>query len=71
MSTKIINVNVLIGVGPDEILIEDNSSLKSVVGTYEDDIVTLCVANGEGKKTYVMTKNYAKKLAEALMEKAK
>lgn len=71
MCTKIINIDCMIGVSDDEILVEDNTSLKSVVGTYEDNFVTLCMANGDGKKSYMMTKKYARQLAEALMEKAK
>ena len=71
MCTKIINIDCLIAVSSDEILVEDNIPLKSVVGTYEDNFVTLLMANGDGKKSYMMTKKYARKLAEALMEKAK
>ena len=67
--TKIIDLNVCLAVADDEILIEDKSSTKAVVGTY-DTLITLDIATTNGKQTFLITKQFAKDLAKALQEKA-
>lgn len=70
MDAKVISIEVLLAVTDNEILVEDNSSMKSVVGTYEG-FVTMCIANSDGKQNYILGKKFAKKLGEALLEKSK
>lgn len=66
---KIIDLNVCLAITDDDILVEDNSSTKAVVGTY-DGFITLDLATNNGKQTYIITKQFAKNLAKALQEKA-
>lgn len=67
--TKIIDLNVCLAVSDDDILVEDNSSTKAVVGTY-DGFITLDIATNNGKQVFLITKQFAKDLAKALEEKA-
>lgn len=68
--SKIIELNIIMAITDDDILVEDNSSMKAVVGTY-DTLITLDIATTNGKQTFLITKQFAKNLAKALEEKSK
>lgn len=69
---RVIDLNVLLCVGDNDILVEDNSSTKAVVGTYDDErLVVLTMGTPDGKRTFLLNKKFAKDLAKALEEKSK
>lgn len=68
---RIIETPVLISVDDNEVLVEDKTSLKAVVGIYEKEFIALTIVNSEGKKSYLMNKKFAQDLAKAIEEKSK
>lgn len=66
---KIIKMEHTLAVKDGDILISGTAS-KAVVGTYKGYII-VTMADSNGVETTFIEKDFAKKLAEALLEKAK
>lgn len=66
----LVNLDCKLFIGDEDILIEDEGSLKAVVGNYEDD-VTVTFGSRIGRETYFLNKEFAEKLGKSLLEKAK
>ena len=67
---EIVDLNIFLCVGDGDTLVKDNSTVKAVVGTYEG-LITLDMADSNGKYTYIISKQFARDLAKALQEKSK
>ena len=68
--SEIIELNICLCVADGEKFVEDNgSSIKAVVGDY-NGLITLDIADSNGKHTYFISKQFARDLAKALQEKA-